>query len=75
MKHLNPIKEFKIVATRDNKERILSLSKRFLVEKYKNLQECIKSVRESLKKARTEHFHGKVILKKNSGDTEIVKEF
>lgn len=75
MKHLNPIKEFKILAVKDNKQNILSLSKRFLVEKYINLNKCAKSVREALKKAKTEHYHGKVILRRHSGDEEIVKEF
>ena len=53
MKHLNPIKEFKILAVKDNKQSILSLSKRFLVEKYISLNKCAKSVREALKKAKT----------------------
>ena len=78
MKHLNPIKEYKILAVKDDKENkgnILSLSKRFLIERYVSLNKCVKSVREALKKAKTEHYHGKVILKKHSGDEEIVKEF
>lgn len=75
MKHLNPIKEFKILAVKDNKQSILSLSKRFLVEKYVSLNKCAKSVREALKKAKTEHYHGKVILRRHSGDEEVVKEF
>ena len=47
----------------------------FLVEKYISLNKCAKSVREALKKAKTEHYHGKVILRRHSGDEEIVKEF
>ena len=64
-----------ILAVKDNKQSILSLSKRFLVEKYISLNKCAKSVREALKKAKTEHYHGKVILRRHSGDEEIVKEF
>ena len=69
------LEEFKILAVKDNKQSILSLSKRFLVEKYISLNKCAKSVREALKKAKTEHYHGKVILRRHSGDEEIVKEF
>lgn len=75
MKHLNPITEFKIEAVKDDKQSILSLSKRFVVEKYISLQECAKSVRDSLKKAKTEHYHGKVIAKRKSGKQEDITNF
>lgn len=50
MKHLNPIKLFRIDIFENN---ILKRSERLLVEDYINLGECAKSVRKRLKRLKS----------------------
>ena len=52
MKHLNPIKEYVIEMYKTSNKGILNDSERFLVEKYISYQECNKSVRKRIKKAK-----------------------
>ena len=71
----NPITELQIEATKDDKRSVLKRFKRFLVEKYASLSECNKNVRKAMKKAKTEHFHGKIIAKKKSGEKDVLENF
>lgn len=71
MKHLNPIVHFKLTAVKD----ILKLSERFSVEKYASLQDCSKSVRKRLKKAKSDGYHGTIFAVRQSGVEEFVTRF
>lgn len=77
MKHLNPIVCFEIdlVKVDNNNKRILKTSERFLIEKYASLQECSKSVRNRIKRAKTEHYHGVVHSIRHSGKKEFLIRF
>ena len=76
MKHLNPIKAYKLVLVKESAEKgILKLTERFSVEKYINLLECSKSVSKRLKKLRSNGYHGKVYIVKESGAEEFLKQF
>lgn len=76
MKHLNPIISFEMELVKlDKNKGILKTSERFLVEKYASLQECSKSVRNRIKKAKTEHYHGVVHSVRHSGAKEFVTRF
>lgn len=77
MKHLNPIVAFEmdLVKVDNNNKRILKTCERFLVEKYASLQECSKSVRNRMKRAKSEHYHGVVHSIRHSGVKEFVTRF
>ena len=76
MKHLNPIKSYKLTLVKETAEKgILKRTEHFLTEKYISLAECSKSVVKRLKKLRSDGYHGKVYIIKESGAEEFLKQF
>lgn len=71
------ITSFIVELYKDDKpnKRILSHSERFLVEKYRNVLECGKSVRKRIKKAKSDHYYGIVLSKTNKGEMKLVCKF
>jgi hypothetical protein len=76
MENVNPIVSFRIDFTKETKDKgILKHSERLLVENYMNLADCAQSLRNRLKKAKSDHFHGKVYEILKSGKEIWVKTF
>lgn len=75
MKHLNPIIKFKLTGVRMDEKGILRLSERFLVENHESLQDCTKSVRKRLKKAKSDGYHGTIHSIRQSGVEEFIDRY
>lgn len=69
MKHLNPIKSFDIHLY---EKGIFKRFEQLSVEKYISLEECIKSVRKRLKKAKSEGLTPIVYYTRQSGSKELI---
>lgn len=75
MKHLNPIRKFRLNGIKINEKGIFKLTEGFLVENYASLQDCSKSVSKSLKRAKSDGYHGTIFAVRQSGAEEFVKRF
>lgn len=75
MKHLNPIVKIKLNGVRIDDKGISRLSEGFLVENYASLQDCSKSVRKRLKKAKSDGYHGTIHSVRQSGVEEFIDRY